>query len=314
VLFAAYRIGSRTLKNGLLWLISATAFLAIAVLHIPFPIIVMMAGLIGYIGGKIAPSKFSGSSTEHASGKNYGIALIDDDTPTPDHARFTRSHMLVVLQLSLGIWLAAMLCLMATWGWNATLTQMSWFFTKAALLTFGGAYAVLPYVNQGAVEHYHWLTSAQMMDGLALGETTPGPLIMVVTFVGFVGGWTQAPLGVDSPFLSGLVAASLATCFTFLPSFVFIFLGGPLVETTHGNLKFTAPLTAITVAIVGIILNLALYFGYRVFWPSGAGGQLDGASLLIALFALVALSRYKINAAHVIAACGMAGLGYHFLA
>jgi chromate transporter len=203
--------------------------------------------------------------------------------------------------------------LMLTGGWKATLTQMGWFFTKAALLTFGGAYAVLPYVYQGAVEHYHWLTAPQMIDGLALGETTPGPLIMVVTFVGFVGGWTHALFGSDSPVLAGVVAAAVVTFFTFLPSFVFILLGGPLVESTHGDLKFTAPLTAITAAVVGVILNLAVFFGYHVLWPKGLEGSFEWMSAIIGILALTALVRFKSGVIPVILACGIAGLAYHLL-
>jgi chromate transporter len=185
---------------------------------------------------------------------------------------------------------------------------MGWFFTKAALLTFGGAYAVLPYVYQGAVEHYHWLTPLQMMDGLALGETTPGPLIMVVAFVGFVGGWSQALFGPDTLFLAAASAATIVTFFTFLPSFIFIFLGGPLVESTHGDLKFTAPLTGITAAVVGVILNLALFFAYHVLWPKGFAGMFDWVSALIALAATIALFRYKRNVIEVIAVCAVLGL------
>ncbi len=185
---------------------------------------------------------------------------------------------------------------------------MGWFFTKAALLTFGGAYAVLPYVYQGAVEHYGWLTPTQMIDGLALGETTPGPLIMVVAFVGFVGGYVKALFGPDSLFLAGALAAALVTWFTFLPSFLFILAGGPLVEATHGDLKFTAPLTAITAAVVGVILNLALFFGYHVLWPHGFGASFDWMSALIALAAALALLRFKRNVIHVIAACALLGL------
>jgi chromate transporter len=185
--------------------------------------------------------------------------------------------------------------------------------TKAALLTFGGAYAVLPYVYQGAVEHFGWLTATQMMDGLALGETTPGPLIMVVTFVGFMGGYAKAVLGPDSLFWSGALAATLVTWFTFLPSFIFILAGGPLVESSHNHLKLTAPLVAVTAAVVGVILNLALFFGYHVLWPSGLGGALDGVSAAIALLAAVALFKYKLNVIYVIAACGLAGVVVRFL-
>jgi len=176
------------------------------------------------------------------------------------------------------------------------------------LVTFGGAYAVLPYVYQGAVGHYGWLMPEQMIDGLALGETTPGPLIMVVAFVGFVGGYVKAVFGPDSLFLAGAVAACLVTWFTFLPSFLFILAGGPLVETTHNDLKFTAPLTAITAAVVGVILNLALFFGYHVLWPQGFDGRFDLPSALIALGAAIALFRFKRSVIHVIAACAVVGL------
>ena len=193
-------------------------------------------------------------------------------------------------------------------GVDHTLTQMGWFFTKAALLTFGGAYAVLPYVYQGAVDHFGWLTAGQMMDGLALGETTPGPLIMVVAFVGFVGGYAKALFGPDALWLAGAVAACLVTWFTFLPSFLFILAGGPLVESTHNELQFTAPLTAITAAVVGVILHLALFFGYHLLWPQGLGGSLDVTAALIAAGAAVALLRFKRNVIHVIAVCAMLGL------
>jgi chromate transporter len=185
---------------------------------------------------------------------------------------------------------------------------MAWFFTKAALLTFGGAYAVLPYVYQAAVEHYQWLTAPQMIDGLALGETTPGPLIMVVAFVGFVGGWAKALLGPDSLFLAGAACALVATWFTFLPSFVFILLGGPLVESTRGELKFTAPLTGITAAVVGVIISLAVFFSRHVFWPQGLGAPLDWVSLAGGVIALLALLRYKPGLIPLIGAMGGAGV------
>ncbi len=310
VLFAAWRIGTRTIKNSLLGSISVAAFFAITILKLPFPLIILAAAIIGIVGGKFAPAKFSASGGHGKTEKHYGPALIDDDTPTPAHARFSRIRVLKVLAAGLALWLVAMGLLLITGGWQSTLTQMGWFFTKAALLTFGGAYAVLPYVYQGAVEHYHWLTAPQMIDGLALGETTPGPLIMVVAFVGFVGGWTQALFGTDSLLLAGVVAASVATFFTFLPSFIFILLGGPLVETTHGDLKFTAPLTAITAAVVGVILNLAVFFGYHVLWPQGLEGSFEWMSAIIGLLALTALFRYRTGVIPVIFACGLAGLVY----
>ena len=166
----------------------------------------------------------------------------------------------------------------------------------------------MPYVYQGAVGHYGWLTPTQMIDGLALGETTPGPLIMVVAFVGFVGAYVQALFGPDARFLAGAVAASLVTWFTFLPSFVFILAGGPLVESTHDDLKFTAPLTAITAAVVGVILNLALFFGYHVLWPKGFAGAFDWLSAVLALAAAIALFRYKRSVIQVILASAVGGL------
>ena len=305
---AAHRIGSRALKNRALLAIAAAAFVAIFAFGLPFPLIVAVAALIGYLGGRYAPASFQAGGGHGKAGKSFGPALIDDDTPTPEHARFNWGRLARVLLAGLLLWLLPMGLLTARWGWEHTLTQMGWFFTKAALLTFGGAYAVLPYVFQGAVDHYGWLTPAQMMDGLALGETTPGPLIMVVAFVGFVGGYVKALFGPDSLFLAGAVAASLVTWFTFLPSFVFILGGGPFIESTHDDLKFTAPLTAITAAVVGVILNLALFFGYHVLWPQGWGGAFDGVSALIALAAAIALFRFKFNVIHVIAGCAVLGL------
>jgi chromate transporter len=307
VLFAAYRIGSRALKHGVLWAMASAAFLAIFAFDVPFPAIVLAAGLVGYVGGRIAPEKFATGGGHGKVNDSYGAALIADDTPTPEHARFSRARFLRVLLVGVAIWAAAMTLLVVQFGWQGAFTQLGWFFTKAALLTFGGAYAVLPYVYQGAVEHYHWLTPLQMMDGLALGETTPGPLIMVVAFVGFVGGWSQALFGPDALFLAAACAAMVVTFFTFLPSFIFIFLGGPLVESTHGDLKFTAPLTGITAAVVGVILNLALFFGYHVLWPAGFAGRFDWVSALIALAATVALFRYKRSIIEVIAACAVLG-------
>jgi chromate transporter len=310
VLFAAWRIGSRALRNAWLWAISAVAFVAIFAFQVPFPAVVFGAGIFGYLGGRIAPDKFATGG--HASAqRHYGAALIDDSTPTPAHALFNWPRFARVLAVFLLVWGCTLGALVALLGWDSTLAQMGWFFTKAALLTFGGAYAVLPYVHQGAVEHYHWLTATQMIDGLALGETTPGPLIMVVAFVGFVGAWTNSVPG-DAA-LAGWAGAAVATFYTFLPSFLFILLGGPLVESTHGNLKFTAPLTGITAAVVGVILNLALFFAWHVLWPEGFSGRFDGFSLLIGLAALAALWRYRSGMIPVIIACGAAGLIYRLL-
>jgi chromate transporter len=320
VVFAAYRIGSRALKNGVLWAIAAAAFIAIFAAHMPFPYIVLAAAVLGYLGGRIAPAKFRTGGGHHGGGgKSVAAALIDDHTPPPEHARFRWMRVASFAAVGLVLGGGVLLALFAVYGWHGTLTQMGWFFTKAALLTFGGAYAVLPYVYQGGVEQYQWLTGPQMIDGLALGETTPGPLIMVVAFVGFVGGWTKEIFGAEHLALAGAAGAAVATLFTFLPSFLFILVGGPAVESTRGDLKFTAPLTGITAAVVGVVLNLAVFFAYHVLWPQGfaqpfsvqtvfAGFQWVAA--LIGAAAFVALWRFRIGIIPVIGACGAAGLAY----
>ena len=185
---------------------------------------------------------------------------------------------------------------------------MAWFFTKAAFLTFGGAYAVLPYVYQGAVDQFQWLSAGQMIDGLALGETTPGPLIMVVAFVGYLAGHIQHLIGNSNPFWFGALGACVATWFTFLPSFFFILVGGPLIESTHGKLSFTAPLTAIAAAVVGVIANLGLFFAYHVFLPHGLGGSISWISMVICLLAALALFRYEKGVITVLAGSAFAGL------
>ena len=308
VLHAAHRIGTRAQKNRWMWGIAAAAFVAIFAFDTPFPAIVAAAALIGHVGARRAPQVFAIGGGHAGAVKHYGPALIDDHTPTPAHARFSRSHLAKVLAVGVGLWALAMAALLATGGWHGTLTQLGWFFTKAALLTFGGAYAVLPYVYQGAVETHQWLSAPQMIDGLALGETTPGPLIMVVAFVGFVAGWLRQVLGPDALFLGGALAATVVTFFTFLPSFVFILAGGPLVEATHGRLGFTAPLSAITAAVVGVILNLALFFAYHVLWPDSFDGRFDAASAAIAVAAAVALFRFKVGVMSLLGACAAVGL------
>ena len=313
VVFAAHRIGSRALRNAVLWAIAACAFIAVAVFNVPFPYIVLAAGLSGLVGSRLAPEKFTMKNANHAAGKSSGKAVIDDDTPTPAHARFRVRRFAALIIIGLSLWAAVLGLLTVLYGWHAVLTQMGWFFTKAALLTFGGAYAVLPYVYQGAVQMHGWLTPIQMIDGLALGETTPGPLIMIVAFVGFVGGWTHSLFGPDSQLLAGAVAASVATFFTFLPSFLFIFIGGPLVESTQDNLKFTAPLAGITAGVVGVILNLAVFFAYHVIWPHGLQADIDWLSVLAVVVALVALFRFKVGVIRLIFAFGMAGLAHHML-
>jgi len=310
VVFAAYRIGSRALKNNVLRAMAVLAFLAIFAMNVPFPYIVLLAGLIGYAGSHIAPEKFRAGGHHSESGKSFGPALIDDDTPVPEHAKFKWSRLISFALIGLAIWSVVMVMLFVTYGWEGTLTQMGWFFTKAALVTFGGAYAVLPYVYQGGVENYAWLSGTQMIDGLALGETTPGPLIMVVAFVGFVGGWTKEIFGPEMLALAGAAGAGIATLFTFLPSFLFILLGGPAVEATRHDIKFTAPLTGITAAVVGVILNLAVFFAYHVLWPQGFDEPFEWLSLLIGIAAFIALFRFKVGIVSVIVVSAAVGLGY----
>ena len=317
VLFAAYRIGSKALPNNVLKAIAVLAFIAIFALDIPFPYIVLTAGLIGYFGSRVLPEAFKAGGQHGDVNARYGAALIDDNTPAPEHARFKWSRVITFIVIGLLIWAGAMLALTMAYGWDGTLTKMGWFFTKAALVTFGGAYAVLPYVYQGGVEQFSWLTGTQMIDGLALGETTPGPLIMVVSFVGFVGAWTKEMFGPEMLPWAGAVGAAVAALFTFLPSFLFILVGGPAVEATRGDLKFTAPLTAITAAVVGVILNLAVFFALHVLWPESEGlnfsGKFEWVAALIGVAAFIALTRFKQGVITVIIASALLGLAYQFI-
>jgi len=315
VLQAVHRIGSKTLKKPtqapILWAVAALSFIAISVLHIPFPWVVLAAAVTGWLGARLAPGQFAGGASHGPSAGAHAPALIDDHTPSPPHARFSRVRLARVLVVGALLWLLPMGALVAWQGWHGTLAQMGWFFTKAALLTFGGAYAVLPYVYQAAVEQFHWLTGPQMIDGLALGETTPGPLIMVVAFVGFLGGWARQVLGPDSLFLGAALAATVVSWFTFLPSFIFILAGGPLVEATHGKAHFTAPLKAITAAVVGVVASLALFFLVHIALRPGTGAALariDGMALALTALAALALLRFKLGVIPVIGGCALAGL------
>ncbi|MEP7063603.1 MAG: chromate transporter, partial [Betaproteobacteria bacterium] len=308
VVFAAHRIGTRTLRNGALVAIAIAAFVAISAFAVPFPLIVLGAGIAGYIGGRVWPSRFAAGESHDSARSGYGAAVIDDDTPPPPHARFDLRHTIRVTFAGAALLLVPLALLALKFGWTATLTQMAWFFTKAALLTFGGAYAVLPYVLQSAVETYGWLTPAQVIDGLALGETTPGPLIMIVAFVGFVGSHAAALPGTVHPSLSGAAGACIATWFTFLPSFLFILIGGPLVEATHDEIRFTAPLTGVMAAVVGIIVNLAVFFAGHVLWPAGFAGRFEWPALVIGVGATIALMRRRIGVVTVVIGAGLCGL------
>ena len=315
VLFAAWRIGTRALKNGVLWTMAALSFIAIFAFQyylpdtVSFPWIVLAAGLIGALGGKLMPDKFKGGGGHGASNKQYGAAIIDDDTPTPAHAKFSWARLALTLGAFIAIWLAVMFAI----NGEQTLKDMGVFFTKAAFLTIGGAYAVLPYVYESGVNHFQWLTGPQMIDGLALGETTPGPLIMIVTWVGYLGGVAKEVF--PNPIAAGLAGAAVATFFTFLPSFLFILVGGPLVEAKRGEVKFTAPLTGITAAVVGVILSLAVFFAWHTFWPTATqaapfSGTFEWFPVIVAIAAFIALWKYKADIMKVIGVCALVGLIY----
>lgn len=308
VVHAMVRMGSRTLHNATLWGVALGAFVAMVILDVPFPLIIVAAAMLGYVLARSRPTAWI-SAVDHQRAKDDSPpALIHEHSVRAEHTRFSWPRLARVVSMGLMLWVAGFAALAYTWGLQHGLTQMAWFFTKAALLTFGGAYAVLPYVYQGAVTEYGWLSALQMMDGLALGETTPGPLIMVVAFVGFVGGHAQALLGPQSPALAGILAACLVTFFTFLPSFVFILAGGPLVESTQHEVRLTGPLKTITAAVVGVMAQLAWLFGSHTLWPSGISQGVDIPAAVMAGLALVALIRFKRGVIEVIVACAAGGL------
>ncbi|MFM7269585.1 MAG: chromate efflux transporter [Cyanobium sp.] len=280
VLMAAWRIGRRTLHTPLLVTLAIAGFLALAVFQLPYPGVVIAAGLVGLLAARLRPSLLLAPGA-HGCDAVQGeterhTALHDDHTDSPDHARCSRGR----------------------------LALMARFFTRVALLSFGGAYAVLPYVAQGAVERFGWLSATQMLDGLALGETTPGPLIMVVAFVGFMGGWNQSLATGASPWPLALAALLVTVWFTFLPSFGFILAGAPLVEASRGDLRFGAPLSAITAVVVGVIGSLALFFAGPVLWHSGTFNPWAALVVVLALFVQLCL---RWNVLQVIAAAAAIG-------
>ncbi len=308
VLMAAWRLGRRTLHTPLLVTLAIAGFLALAAFKLPYPVVVIAAGLVGLLAARLRPSLLL-AARAHGSGAAKGQtdrhdALHNDHTDSPDHARFSRGR----LALTLLLWALALLLplavLVAASGWNGSLALMARFFTRVALLSFGGAYAVLPYVAQGAVEQFGWLSATQMLDGLALGETTPGPLIMVVAFVGFMGGWNQSLAAGISPWPLALAALLVTVWFTFLPSFGFILAGAPLVEASRGDLRFGAPLSAITAVVVGVVGSLALFFAGPVLWP---GGAFNPWALLVVVAALVAQLRFRWSVLQVIGASAAIG-------
>jgi chromate transporter len=311
VLAAAWRIGTRTLRHPILWTVACAAFVALFTGALPFPAVILGAAAIGFLASRVAPHAFAPAG-HAASAVAAAGAVIDDTTPTPPHARFSATRLAAIVIVFAILWAAPLAGLAHAFGWSGDPTQMAWFFTKSALVTFGGAYAVLPYVLQAAVNDYGWVTAPQMIDGLALGETTPGPLIMVVAFVGFVGAWTREALGPGALFAAGALGATVATFFTFLPSFLFILAGAPLVERTRDDIQLTAPLAAITAAVVGIIVNLAVFFAWHVFWPHATAahpfaGGFDATSALLAAIAAALLIARKLEVIPVVALSALAG-------
>ncbi|MFM2172234.1 MAG: hypothetical protein RLZZ54_161 [Cyanobacteriota bacterium] len=308
VLMAAWRIGRRTLRTPLLVALAVAGFLAMVLLNLPYPLVVITAGVIGLVVARWRPALLV--SGAHGAGSAPGSAdlpeaLHDDHTASPEHARFSKRK----LALTLLIWALALVvpltAVVAIGGWNGTLAVMARFFTRVALLSFGGAYAVLPYVAQGAVEQFGWLSAGQMLDGLALGETTPGPLIMVVAFVGFMGGWNQALAAALSPWPLALAAVAVTVWFTFLPSFGFILAGAPLVEASRGDLRFGAPLSAITAVVVGVIASLALFFAGPVLFSDGAFQPL---AALVVIAALIAQLKWRWSVLRVIGVAAVVGV------
>jgi chromate transporter len=306
VLTAVIRIGGKALKNPVMWTLAALAFIAIYFFMVPFPAIILSAGVIGFVGGLLWKSSFENTLKENSTST---APVISDEQESPAHARPNLSRAFWVSIVWLTLWLTPTVIVGAVRGWDSTLFKEGLFFSKAAVVTFGGAYAVLPYVTQQALFHYGWLKPGQMMDGLGLAETTPGPLIMVLQFVGFMGAW-QHPEGLP-PLVAATIGALITTWATFTPCFLWIFLGGPYIEQLRGNQKLTSALRAITAAIVGVVLNLAVWFALRVFFP--AAGTVDWFAILLCAAAFVAMLRYKIDIIPIVIGAGILGLLYKSL-
>ncbi len=304
------RIGRRALKNNVMIGLAAAAFVAIFAFDVPFPLIILAAALIGFSGGRAGLPAFLTGSNGHGK---HAKAVHDAETAlgesVPAHARPSVSWSLRVSAICLLLWLAPVAALLLALGPADVFTNIAVFFSKMAVVTFGGAYAVLAYVAQQAVETYGWLQPGEMLDGLGMAETTPGPLIMVLQFVGFLGGWKHP--GALPPLLSATIGAFITTWTTFIPCFLWIFLGAPFVERLRGNRALAAALAAITAAVVGVILNLAVWFAIHVFFP--APGATDWLAIGQRLAALVALMRYKIDIIPLVLASGVLGLIFRFL-
>ncbi|MCG3125746.1 MAG: Chromate transport protein [Phycisphaerae bacterium] len=299
---AVLRIGRRVIRNGVMAIIAALAFVAIFGLHVPFPLIILGAAVTGWLGGRLAPRVFAvlkGHGDASASDARGGGELAAAVGAGPTLGRAAR-----VVLLCGALWWLPILLAAALLGSGHAVVRQGVFFSKAAMVTFGGAYAVLPYVAQQAVEKYGWLTSRQMLDGLGFAETTPGPLIMVVQYVGFLGGWHQP--GTLPPLVAATLGALISTWATFLPCFLWIFLGAPYIERLRASRRLTAALAAVTAAVVGVVLNLAVWFALQVFWP--APGTVDWFALIVAAGAFAAQVWWRFEVIPIILAAALLGL------
>ncbi len=313
VVEALVKIGKRAIKRDVHYVIAAAAFIAIYFLHVPFPLIVLGAALIGLAGIRLAPVLFAPpqekAKHEAAAEAETDLSLVIDDKDAQlEHTVPNRARFVKTLTVGIILWLLPFAALIAWRGLDSLHAQEYQFFTVSALVTFGGAYAVLAYVTQAVTTApYNWVTPIQAVDGLALAETTPGPLIMVLQFIGFMAGWNNPADGL-SPLASGIIGALIATYTTFLPSFIFIFLGAPYIEKLRGNRLLTGALSGVTAAVVGVILNLALVFGAAVVFSEGFGGSINWFAAIMSLAAFLALFRFKFDVLWIILAGGLIGL------
>jgi chromate transporter len=320
VLQAVVRIGGKALKNRIMISLAAAAFVAIFFFGVPFPVIVLTAGITGFFGGRAGMPAFQVGGGHGAAKEGKQVADADAllGEELPEHARPTVARALRVSAICLALWLVPVAILLATLGSGNVFSQIATFFSTMAIVTFGGAYAVLAYVAQQAVENYGWLQPGEMLDGLGMAETTPGPLIMVLQFVGFMGAFRDP--GMLSPLTAGALGGLLATWVTFVPCFLFIFLGAPFIETLRGNQALHGALSAITAAVVGVVLNLAIWFAihtvFRETWPvRGLGlsfdapvlASVDPWALLLSAAAVIAMFRFKVGMIPTLAACSAAG-------
>jgi chromate transporter len=308
VAHAVIRIGKRVLKNPVMWTIAALAFVAIFFLKAPFPLIILAAAIVGFAGSRFAPRYFQ-ILRPHGGSSTGASSVLDDEQESPEHARFSLGRAIRIIAISLLLWWTPVLLIGTALGWRHTTVQEAFFFSKAAMVTFGGAYAVLPYVAQQAVEHYAWLSPEQMLDGLGLAETTPGPLIMVVQFVGFVGAWNHP--GDLPPLLAATLGAAITTWVTFVPCFLWIFLGAPYIESLRGRHSLSAALSAITAAVVGVVLNLAVWFGWHILFPRE--GRFSVFSAVVAIVSLLALIRFNLGVLAIVGFGLACGLGRYLL-